>query len=803
MSRRSFLVGGSALAGSALLLAGGAYIAGDGDVRLDPLLKGDRDQTMAAPDGVTRHWLGPDLWGNRLQDWRRHEGRIECLTGAKGEELRTVALLTREVIAGDRPGHLRVRAGIAGGPEDNGFCGILLGVGGDTLDYRGAALVQRGSGTGGGMLCTFGTDGRIRFREHTDETRPLAFAIQPAETDVAPDGPHRPTRGDAIQLALDILPRGEGRFDIQLKALDPESGRALAAGVRRDIPGSAVRGGLALVSSPPPHEPGTRWWFEGLETGGPNVATYPDRKLGPILGTLFSLDGETLKLTAQLFPVGNPDERLVRFEYRPPSRVAADGTENRDGENWQAGGQSPVEDGYVARFRHDDWDATRAWEYRIVYEGVHTWTYEGQIPREPTNGEDLTIVLFSCTKPTARPLEGERASATLPGMTPPGRYTPRNIYFPHAGAVENTEAHEPDMLVFAGDQLYEENPTRRDEDPDPELDYLYKWYLWLWAFRDLTRDRPSLVLVDDHDVYQANIWGMSGRPTPGGHAGNGGYRKTPEFVNRIQRLQCGHNPDPADDRPVERGIDVYYTAFEYGGVRFALLEDRKFKSPPPTARTNPPQLLSERQLSFLREWARTGAEETPHICLPQTVFACPNTTPEGDPMRDYDSNGYPNPARDRAIRALREAGALMLSGDQHLGTLLRHGLGTHTDGVVQFSVPQTGATFQRWFEPGELPNDAGTPHTGNFTDAFGNRFRMLAVANPEISFERFRRHRPTGQGLPERDLRSDGYGIVRVDHDADTFVVECWPWDADPTTADNQYDGWPYRLPFQATDGRR
>ena len=22
------------------------------------------------------------------------------------------------------------------------------------------------------------------------------------------------------------------------------------------------------------------------------------------------------------------------------------------------------------------------------------------------------------------------------------------------------------------------------------LDYLYKWYLWSWAFRDLTKDRP-------------------------------------------------------------------------------------------------------------------------------------------------------------------------------------------------------------------------------------------------------------------------------------------------------------------------
>jgi len=45
-----------------------------------------------------------------------------------------------------------------------------------------------------------------------------------------------------------------------------------------------------------------------------------------------------------------------------------------------------------------------------------------------------------------------------------------------------------------------------------------------------------------------------------------------------QRTQCGHNPDPYDPTPVDQGITVYYGAFRYGGVRFAILEDRKFKT---------------------------------------------------------------------------------------------------------------------------------------------------------------------------------------------------------------------------------
>jgi hypothetical protein len=37
---------------------------------------------------------------------------------------------------------------------------------------------------------------------------------------------------------------------------------------------------------------------------------------------------------------------------------------------------------------------------------------------------------------------------------------------------------------------------------------LYRRYLWVWAFRDLTREVPTVVLVDDHDVYHPNLWGI-------------------------------------------------------------------------------------------------------------------------------------------------------------------------------------------------------------------------------------------------------------------------------------------------------
>ena len=84
-------------------------------------------------------------------------------------------------------------------------------------------------------------------------------------------------------------------------------------------------------------------------------------------------------------------------------------------------------------------------------------------------------------------------------------------------------------------------------------------------------------MVDDHDVVQGNLWGHSGAAAPKGDLQAGGYVKAASFINMLQRIQTGHNPDAFDPTPVLQGITVYYAAFRYGGVSFAILEDRKFK----------------------------------------------------------------------------------------------------------------------------------------------------------------------------------------------------------------------------------
>ncbi|MFP6718754.1 MAG: hypothetical protein VCF25_00560, partial [Candidatus Poribacteria bacterium] len=75
-------------------------------------------------------------------------------------------------------------------------------------------------------------------------------------------------------------------------------------------------------------------------------------------------------------------------------------------------------------------------------------------------------------------------------------------------------------------------------------------------------------------------WGWGGRLCLTNNNRDGGYLCSPYFVNMVHHIQAGHNPDPHDPSPALNGISNYYCRFNYGGVGFAVLEDRKFKTPP-------------------------------------------------------------------------------------------------------------------------------------------------------------------------------------------------------------------------------
>ncbi|MEJ7582598.1 MAG: alkaline phosphatase D family protein [Acidimicrobiales bacterium] len=653
--------------------------------------------------------------------------------------------------------------------------------------------MQQASSTGGGLLVAYEADGAVRFREHTDDAHPHSYATLSSTTLVAPVRARR--LDEDVDLRVTIAPAGPGQVTVTATAVDRSTSQALAS-ARRTAADAEVRGGVSLVS----HAADTklRSWFGDIRGGGARLVTRPERAYGAIAGILHMVAGGTLKLSAQFQPIGATEPHTAILQRRDSPTAP-----------WVTMATAAINAQWLARFRVAGWDTGRTWDIRVLWaEGVAEQSeLVGRVPGDPIGASGYQMAVVSCSSHFARPLD--RAEPWNLGLTPgerfPGLYTDVNAYFPYAESVSSVAARNPDVVVFNGDQFYENVPGVIDlTDSGAMNDVVHRILLWHWAFRDLTRRFPSLVLLDDHDMNHPNLWGWAGRPTVDHNTG--GYRMPAAWVNAVQAALVGHLPDPFDPTPVQQGIGVYYTAFDHGGISFALLEDRKFKqgdkdglAPDGTPYVESQlDLLGARQEEFIDWWA-TQQPGRIRICLHQSPFHCVKTLPTGVPRRDLDSNGYPGTASRRAVSKLAAAGAVLVSGDQHLGAVVHHGINGFADGPWAFSVPALGTLFQRWFEPEPpLPNGDGQIGTGDFTDPFGNRLHISALANPTVPFAAVNDARPGSQLVPDRRLKRDGYAMVVVDKPSRRVTFECYPWDS-PPGATAQFPGWPLSITAPAT----
>jgi hypothetical protein len=363
---------------------------------------------------------------------------------------------------------------------------------------------------------------------------------------------------------------------------------------------------------------------------------------------------------------------------------------------------------------------------------------------------------------------------------------------------------DPDLLFFSGDQTYH------------HTEHTAGWIEFGLQYRDVIRDRPTICIPDDHDVGHPNLWGEEGGHSTHSGGADGGYFFPAAYVNMVQAAQSWHLPDPVDPVPVRQGIHVYFTRLRVGGVDFAILEDRKFKTGPlgtiPAMGPRPDhindesydpktidlpglQLLGERQLAFLRRWSEDWTGADMKAVLSQTAFcgaAHLHGTPDNRLLADLDCNGWPQSGRNAALREIRKVRATHLCGDQHLAVTIKHGIDVHGDGPYAFTAPALVNTiYGRWWhprdgKPGANPVAGSTlPWTGDYLDGLGNRISMLAYANPE--------------DLKDERTRADGYGIARFDKKNGRVTFECWP----RFSQGEQFPGWPVTFANDDNDGRR
>ncbi|QDT69299.1 PhoD-like phosphatase [Planctomycetes bacterium MalM25] len=470
---------------------------------------------------------------------------------------------------------------------------------------------------------------------------------------------------------------------------------------------------------------------------------------------LYTVADNTLKLTAQLYPLYPKESRTVVLEVE------------RDGEWVKVGEQSVNDLGWCTTFRVSHWGTKRDVAYRVSH--LDGSAYEGTIRRDPADKPEIVVASLSCNSNKDR------------GMRP--------------NYVRNINHQDPDLVFFAGDQSYDHKQ------------HTAAWLKFGLQFREVFRHRPCVTIPDDHDIGQGNLWGERGKKATT-HAGDdGGYFYHPEYVRMVERAQCGHLPDPYDPTPIEQGIGVYYTSLKIGGVDFAILEDRKFKSGPngkipkmgprPDHINDPAydraaidlpglKLLGDRQLAFLEEWGQQPGAKM-RCVLSQTGFAgaC-HLHGGGDDVKnrllaDLDSNGWPQTGRLKAVRLIKAAGAVHLAGDQHISTLLQHGIDGYRDGPWAFLSPAIhNSYYSRWWRPlGEVAGanrspDNPLPWTGDYEDGFGNKLTMHAYANPDSP------------------SHGSGYGLVRFHTDRNEVTFECWPRETDATQPGaKQFTGWP------------
>jgi alkaline phosphatase D len=190
---------------------------------------------------------------------------------------------------------------------------------------------------------------------------------------------------------------------------------------------------------------------------------------------------------------------------------------------------------------------------------------------------------------------------------------------------------------------------------------------------------------------------------------------------------------------------VHYGELRWGGIGFAILEDRKWKSAPksflPAARiqngwpqnlqwdsakegdVSGAQLLGERQEQFLRKWATSWPEGIEMKAVVSATIFCNLATLPKDAMgdaitpklpiepkggyasdekltQDHDSNGWPQTPRNRALRSMRTCLAVHIAGDQHLASTLQYGIEGYNDAAYAICSPAISNIFPRRWYPG-------------------------------------------------------------------------------------------------------
>ena len=707
-----------------------------------------------------RVWLGGEFWANPMEDWRIENGWAQCINDAGN---RSIHHLTHQITDPQKGFAMAVRLEPGKGKDNGG--GFRIGIKSELNEYRSNCFANSGidAGINANQDQLFIGKKTVKIPKNSSGEQTLVLSGRP--------------NGKQIELTL---------------AFGNNS-----ASVTSTVPSNSILGNVALVSKYTGNSKKSRgkkygYRFTDWDLEGEAFKVLPSQAFGPILWSMYTLSdsrsdrGFIMKMSALTGPLGQHDNQTVELQ------IDENGT-------WKSLGNALLDkDAWVATFQIPNWNEKLASKYRLVYVEKNK---DGSTQQTEWSG-------IIKPNPADKPLRL-------------GALTCQNDYaFPYEPVVDNLIRLDPDMLYFSGDQLYENHGgfgIIRDPADLAILNYLRKFYQFGLSFRHAMKNSPTVCLPDDHDVFQGNIWGEGGaamKDLTKGASSKGGYREPARMVNAVHRTNTAHHPDPYDSKPSLQDISVYYTDLVYGGVSFAIIADRQWKSGPERVETGSGRadhvldpafdttvldkeglvLLGDRQEQFLEKWSEDWRGHSMKVLLSQTVFSGVATHHGRNQQylkADLDSGAWPQTQRNNAIDIIRKSMALHINGDQHLTTLSQYGVDKQRDSNWSFCTPAIAAGYPRSW----LPDKVGMPHrnrpnhnqdnTGEYLDGCGNKVYVYAVGNPETGVDKNR--------YTKAHQKASGFGLVTIDIEAKTYKLDCFKFAIDATlpNPDNQFPGWP------------
>ncbi len=761
---------------------------------------------------VNQKWIGRNFWQNSYRDWQQANGRIEVTHpgGNRSAVVTTYAIDATKEIA----------------------LSVVMG------------RLQEGESGWGGFK--FGLKGN---RIHTDNWKNQMIHCIGTAAGITAEGKlfidqvkaNAPRLHNQNNFVLHVRSRSQGnQIEITLTATSSSE----TVTVQASLPADQITGLFALTShngslnrdqqfdDGKQNDAGSlAHWFDQLKASGDGVVQTPERQFGPIAFNQFLTSSGTLRMNAQLAPHEKKYLQSLVLEIREQGmwKEMATAVYHRPSS--------------TALFTIPHWTTDKDVPYRIVWKGTgfdgrpYTQHFEGTVRAEPLK-RDVVLGSFNCMHWSGYPYAGSVAqmlkikpdilaftgdqlyegSGGYGIVTSPLEESRLNYFhhwFLHGLAFRELLVNTASMTinddhdVFHGN-VWGESGKATDPGKTGAAAQDTGGYKMPPQFVNLVQHGQCAHLPPSPDTSPVKQ-GIETYYTEVKYAGvsfavleDRKWKSAPANIHTDTEVYNGYFKDPA-------------YAKDTAHIRRVSAEA---------------DLLGNRQETFLEQWAADWSEGTWMKCaVSQTVFntaatdglnndepwdrysdanfPVPGSWPNNatNPSHDMDANGWPQNARDRAVHLLRKAFAPHVTGDQHLGSAIRYGIDEHDSGSVAFCVPAASTAWARLW----MPNEAGiidesfignleganfafdpTNYVGKFHDGQGNKFTMLATANPYNQTKR----EPTWFYN-----RNPGYGIITFHRETHEITLTAWPSYAGPGGSGESglpYPGWP--ITIQQTD---